>query len=66
MTIKRRVKESKIKGPSGFLEIGGQMLVVDFGRIYDVDGNPIGIIYDDGYLQNTLGILGTFKKLRAN
>lgn len=64
MTIKKRVKDSKIKGPSGFIEIGGQMLVVDFGKIYDVEGNPIGVIYDDGYLQNTSGILGSFRKLR--
>lgn len=63
MSIKRRVKPDSIKGPSGFLEIGEQMLVVDFGRIYE-DGNPIGVIYDDGYLQNTSGILGQFKKLR--
>ena len=63
MSIKRRVKENNLKGPSGFLEMGEQLLVVDFGRIYE-NGQPIGVIYDDGYLQNTSGILGQFKKLR--
>ena len=43
--------------------LDGQMLVVDFGRIYQ-DGTPIGVIYDDGYLQNTSGVLGNSKQLR--
>ncbi|MEZ4543351.1 MAG: hypothetical protein R3C24_05555 [Cyanobacteriota/Melainabacteria group bacterium] len=57
-----KVQANTVRGPSGFLEIGGQMLVVDFGRIYQ-DGNP-GVIYDDDYLQNTSGLLGTYRKLR--
>ena len=63
MTVKRRVQKNTVRGPSGFLLLGEQMLVVDFGRIYE-EGNPVGVIYDDGYLQNTSGILGEHKKLR--
>ncbi len=40
------------------------MLVVDFGRAYDEDGSPIGVLYDDGYMQNTSGPLGTHSGLR--
>ena len=63
MSVSDKVQANSVRGPSGFLEIGGQMLVVDFGRIYQ-DGNPTGVIYDDGYLQNTSGLLGTYRKLR--
>lgn len=63
MSVSDKVQASSVRGPSGFLELGGQMLVVDFGRIYE-DGKPAGVIYDDGYLQNTSGLLGTYKKLR--
>lgn len=55
--------EKTIRGPSGFLEFDGHMLVVDFGRIYH-EGAAIGVLYDDGYLENTSGILGNHQKLR--
>lgn len=57
------VDKQTTRGPSGFLEFDGQLLVVDFGRIYH-DGLPVGIIYDDGYLQNTSGLLGEVANLR--
>ncbi|MBZ0189408.1 MAG: hypothetical protein K8F91_24395, partial [Candidatus Obscuribacterales bacterium] len=63
MSAKSTVEESIVHGPSGFLEYDGNMLVVDFGRIYD-GSTPLGYIYDDGYLQNTSGILGDLKQLR--
>lgn len=60
---KAAVEKNTIRGPSGFLELNGHMLVVDFGRIYE-EGTPIGVLYDDGYLQNTSGVLGAHKNLR--
>lgn len=63
MSAKPSVEKSSLRGPSGFLELDGQLLVVDFGRIYH-DGNPVGVLYDDGYLQNTSGVLGAHSKLR--
>lgn len=63
ISAKTSVEKSTIRGPSGFLELAGQMLVVDFGRIYH-DGAPVGVLYDDGYLQHTSGVLGTNGGLR--
>ncbi len=63
MSAKTSVEKSTLKGPSGFLEVDGQMLVVDFGRIYH-DGAPVGVLYDDGYLQHTSGPLGSNGGLR--
>ena len=51
------------KGPSGFIELNGQLLVVDFGKIF-LDGAIVGLIFDDGYLQHTSGPFGTNKNLR--
>ncbi|MDZ4834349.1 MAG: hypothetical protein SGJ27_11285 [Candidatus Melainabacteria bacterium] len=63
MSAKTSVEKSTLRGPSGFLELAGQMLVVDFGRIYH-DGAPVGVLYDDGYLQHTSGVLGSSGTLR--
>lgn len=63
MPAKSTVEESIVRGPSGFLEFNGNMLVVDFGRIYE-GTTPLGVIYDDGYLQDTTGLLGDVKQLR--
>lgn len=63
MSAKTSVEKNKLRGPSGFLELGGQLLVVDFGRIYHEEA-PVGILYDDGYLQHTSGPLGTNGGLR--
>src|SRR5277367_2710895 len=50
-------------GPSGFIDFTGQMLLVDYGQIY-LDGAAIGILYDDGYLEDTSGPLGINKTAR--
>ena len=61
----RSPQESKtVQGPSGFIELNGEMLVVDYGKIYAVDGAQIGYLFEDGYLQNTSGVLGEFDGLR--
>jgi hypothetical protein len=61
---KSPVETPKIYGPSGFIEIGGQMLVVDYGKIY-LDGSPIGFLYEDGVLKETSGPLGMATAPRA-
>jgi len=64
MTTQSSVEAPKIQGPSGFIEFGGQMLVVDFGKIY-LDGSPIGFLFEDGFLKETSGPLGRADGLRA-
>lgn len=39
------------KGPSGFLELDGNMLVVDYGKVMALDGTQIGFLYEDGLLE---------------
>ena len=43
-----------IAGPSGFMELGGNMLVVDFGKIF-MEETVVGYLYEDGYLINSSG-----------
>jgi hypothetical protein len=45
----------RIAGPSGFIEIAGQMLVVDYGKIYH-EGSPAGFLYEDGLLKGIAGL----------
>src|SRR5271155_5831412 len=49
--------------PSGFIEYAGQMLVVDYGHVYD-DGVPVGFLFEDGFLKDTCGLLGIHEGLR--
>lgn len=53
---------SQVQGPSGFIEFDGQMFVVDYGRIYQ-DGQPIGFLYEDGFIKGKFGPLGSKKGL---
>jgi hypothetical protein len=43
------VEPNKVRGPSGFIELHGHMLVVDYGQIY-MEENPVGFLFEDGYL----------------
>jgi len=43
--------ENSVQGPTGFLELGGNVLVVDYGNVY-MDGTAVGYLYEDGYLKN--------------
>src|SRR5215470_3771442 len=58
MVTKSSVEAPTVQGPSGFIEIAGQMLVVDYGKVYHHDGSPIGFLYEDGFLKGTGGPLG--------
>lgn len=53
----------KGQGPSGFIELGGQMLVVDFGKICHDQGS-CGILYEDGFIQSASGPLGNFNSAK--
>ncbi|MBS1956658.1 MAG: hypothetical protein JST89_20895 [Cyanobacteria bacterium SZAS-4] len=46
------VEPNKVQGPSGFLELHGHMLVVDYGQVY-MEGNPVGFLFEDGYLSQS-------------
>ncbi len=43
--------ENEVQGPTGFLELGGNVLVVDYGNVF-MDGTAVGYLYEDGYLKN--------------
>src|ERR1700677_5019705 len=53
-----------VQGPSGFIELNGDMFVVDYGKILGFDGVQIGYLFEDGYLKDTSGPLGDFTGLR--
>ncbi len=58
------MESSKLHGPSGFIELAGQMMVVDYGKIY-LDGTPVGFLFEDGVLKDTSGPLGVSSAPRA-
>jgi len=52
MTVSDKSGDDKnIPGPTGFLELGGNVLVVDYGNVF-MDGTAVGYLYEDGYLKN--------------
>ncbi len=58
------IERPQVNGPSGFIELNGQMLLVDYGKVY-LDGTPIGFLYEDGVLKDTNGPLGASAAPRA-
>lgn len=63
MQTQSSVEPSKVHAPSGFIELHGHMLVVDYGKVY-MDGTLVGFLYDDGYLKSSSGALGDSEQLR--
>lgn len=53
-----------LAGPSGFLELGQNLLVVDYGKIYH-EGSPVGFLYEDGLMQGTAQPLGVWQGLKT-
>jgi hypothetical protein len=51
-------------GPNGFIEISGNMLVVDHGKIF-LDGSQVGVLFEDGLIQGTAAPLDGFKGLKT-
>lgn len=43
--------QERLVGPSGFLELGGNVLVVDFGKVF-LEDTVVGFLYEDGLLKN--------------
>jgi hypothetical protein len=43
---------NQVHGPSGFMELGGNSLVVDFGNVYLSD-TIVGYLYEDGLLKSS-------------
>lgn len=58
------VEPLKGTGPSGFLEFGQNLLVVDYGKIYQ-DGAPVGFLHEDGLIQGTAEPLGIWQGLKT-
>ncbi len=50
-SVDEKEKKSPMQGPSGFIQLGDQALVVDYGKVYAPDGNAVGFFFEDGYLQ---------------
>lgn len=44
--------QNRVHGPSGFMELGGNSLVVDFGNVYLAD-TVVGYLYEDGLLKSS-------------
>lgn len=63
MSRERAAQVVKTNGPSGFIELPGQMLVVDYGKIYH-DGQPVGFLYEDGLVWSESAVIGSFEGLQ--
>lgn len=57
MATESLIETSKSQGPSGFLELRQNMLVVDYGNIYQADGTQIGYLHEDGLIEGSLAPL---------
>ena len=64
MSTPSSVEVPKVQGPSGFIEVGGQTFVVDYGKVYHQDGSPIAFLFEDGFLKSLKGPLGTAEGYR--
>lgn len=60
-----KVEPSKVLGPSGFIQQGAYMLVVDYGKILNQEGNPIGFLFEDGLIQGSGAPLGPWDGLKT-
>jgi len=61
--VTAQAETTRVQGPSGFIELNGQMLVVDYGKIY-LDGSPVGFLFEDGMLKDTSGPFGSTSGLK--
>ena len=57
MSTKVSTMSEQSQGPSGFIELGGEMFLVDYGRICAADGSQCGYLFEDGYLKGNFGPL---------
>jgi hypothetical protein len=57
--------EANQNGPSGFIEINDNHLVVDHGKIHHLDGTAVGILYEDGLVKGLAAPFDTFSGLKT-
>lgn len=60
-----RVEPAKVAGPTGFLQYGNHMFVVDYGKIMREDGTQIGMLWEDGLIQGTADPFGPWSDFKA-
>jgi len=63
MAIQTPLEPNNPPGPSGFIEMHGHMLLVDYGRVF-MDDNEVGFLHEDGYLKSNAGSLGKEEKIK--
>ena len=63
MTIQTPVEPNSYPGPSGFIEMHGHMLLVDYGKVY-MDENLVGFLHEDGYLKSNAGSTDQGEKIK--
>lgn len=63
MATQSSVEPNKLQGPSGFIEMHGHMLVVDYGQVY-MEGNAVGFLFEDGYLKSLAAALGKNEQIK--
>jgi hypothetical protein len=59
------VETATIKGPSGFLQVGANLFVVDYGKVYNQAGGQIGFLFEDGLIQGNDEPLGRWEGLKT-
>ncbi len=59
------VEAVKTTGPSGFIQVGPNLLVVDYGKILNPEGSQVGFLHEDGLLQGTGEPLGRWDGLKT-
>jgi hypothetical protein len=64
MSAANSAEQTQLKGPSGFIEYRGQMLVVDYGRIY-LESESYGFLCEDGFLKETSPFFGTKERKQS-
>jgi hypothetical protein len=63
--VTARVEPAKAAGPSGFLQVGNFMFVVDYGKIIREDGTQIGMLWEDGLVQGLMEPFGPWNDLKT-
>lgn len=60
-----RVEQKEVKGPTGFIQLGDHLLVVEDGKIYHPEGAQIGFLYEDGLILGNGEPLGKWDGLKT-
>src|SRR5579883_310424 len=63
--VTAKVEPAKTAGPSGFIQFGNFMFVVDYGKIIRETGEQIGTLWEDGLIQGTGAPFGPWNDLKT-